>query len=63
MKIQILLFLDILGTGSEYVFKEIEKISNISSEKTVRIQNVDNSTIIKTFNWSNLYGKLGERKI
>ena len=63
MRIQILFFLDILGTGSEYIFKEVEKISNISSEKTVTIQNIDNSTIIKTFDWSILYGKLGERKI
>ena len=63
MRIQILFFLDILGTGSEYIVKEVEKISNISSEKTVTIQNIDNSTIIKTFDWSILYGKLGERKI
>lgn len=48
---------DILGTGSEYVSQELDKISNISKESTV-ITNTNDNTIVKKIDWNNIYGKL-----
>ncbi|MBO5478894.1 MAG: hypothetical protein J6A04_04200 [Clostridia bacterium] len=64
--------LDIHGTGLEYIWKEVEKISNISSEDTKEtltynlpnMTNDEHNTIIgRKFNWKPLYGELGERRI
>ena len=55
---------DLLGTGLEYIWKELAKLKNISSEDTVftSIDNKENE-IKKKCDWTNLYGKLEERRI
>ncbi|MGN1300937.1 MAG: hypothetical protein ACI4U9_00125 [Clostridia bacterium] len=72
MKILNILPLDTLGTGLEYIWEEADKISNISSEDTEEalmynlpdIAEDKNYTVIRRkFNWTPLYGKLGERRI
>lgn len=72
MRIQKILLLALLGTGLEYIWKEVEKISNISSKDTEEtlIYNMPNMTSGehysihgRKFNWSKLYGKLGKRRI
>ena len=63
--------LDILGTGAEYIWKELDKVSNISSESTEEplnnlpeINEEENYLIEgRKFNWTKLYGTLGERRI
>lgn len=47
-----------VGAGSEYIDKELNKISNISSENTQETITVSNSCIEKKFNFESLYGKL-----
>lgn len=52
------------GTGSEYIWEEVDKISNISSENTEIIRrNTSKDLIDREFDWTELYGKLEERKI
>lgn len=60
---------DLLGTGLEYIWEEVEKISNISCEDTVEDMIYNLPNIIEDshytvkgwkFNWTNLYGKLEE---
>lgn len=60
------------GTGVQYVWKELEKISDVSCESTVEsliynlpYANKDNqySVIGRKFNWISLYGELKERRI
>lgn len=72
MKILNILPLDTRGTGLEYIWEEADKISNISSEDTEEtlmynlpdIAEDKNYTVInRNFNWTPLYGKLGERRI
>lgn len=62
----------LLGIGVEYIWKELDKISNILSEDTEEklIYNMPNmkdegqfSINGRKFDWSKLYGKLGERRI
>ena len=70
-KIQATLLLDILGTGAEYIWKELDKVSNISSESTEEplnnlpeINEEENYLIEgRKFNWTKLYGTLSERRI
>ena len=62
--------LDILGTGLEYIWKEVDRISNISSESTQKtlIYNLPSISEgedyfineARKFDWSKLYGTLGE---
>ncbi len=63
--------LDILGTGLEYIWKEVDRISNISSESTQKtlIYNLPSisegedyiiNNEARKFDWSKLYGTLGE---
>lgn len=50
------------GTGEEYIWKEVSRISNISSENTEESlfnTTEDDLTIVRKFNWTNLYGNLG----
>lgn len=59
------------GTGAEYVWKELDKISDISSESTEEtltynlpyIKEGEDYYLIdgRKFNWTKLYGTLGER--
>lgn len=72
MKILKILLLDILGTGVNYIWKELNKISNINSEDTEEIlsynlpnnnENSNNLVIGRKFNWTKLYGELQERRI
>lgn len=72
MKIQKILLLAIHGTGLNYIWKELNKISNISSEDTEEtlIYNLSNMTSNKQytvngrkFDWTSLYGELEERRI
>lgn len=52
------------GTGTEYIWEETEKISNISSEETGKsVANNENKTIEKEFDWTKLYGELESRRI
>ena len=44
-------------------WEELEKATGVDSKTTGMTQNVDENTIRKTYNWSNLYGKLEERRI
>ena len=71
-KTQVTLLPDTLGTGTEYIWKEVEKISNITSESTEETSiydlpetNDDEQYFIdgRKFNWTKLYGTLGERRI
>ena len=72
-KIQKIQLLDILGTGTEYIWEEIEKNPNIAVEETIETltYNLSDMTEIKDdvinsswkFNWSELYGELGERRV
>lgn len=53
------------GTGAEYIWEEIDKISDISCEDTEEIKrNTSKALIDRKFNWKELYGKLerGEYK-
>lgn len=52
---------DLLGTGLEYIWEEVPKLSNIPSEDT-GLYTVDNkeNIIKKKYDWTNLYGKLEE---
>ena len=68
-KILIILLLDIHGTGTEYIWKELDKISDISSESTEEtlVYNLPNingngNYLIegRKFNWIKLYGTLSE---
>ena len=62
--------LDILGTGLEYIWKEVDRISNISSESTEEtlIYNLPSISEgedyfineARKFDWSKLYGKLSD---
>lgn len=63
---------DIYGTGTEYFFKEVDKISDISCEDTeetliYNLPNMNDENKCKVegrkFDWTRLYGKLGERRI
>lgn len=56
----------------EYIWQEVDKISDISSKDTEEtlIYNMPNMTdnvkynvIGRKFNWTNLYGKLDQRRI
>lgn len=60
------------GTGLEYIWEETEKISNISYEATEEdvifnmpdvTENENYKVTGRKFNWSKLYGTLGERRI
>lgn len=52
------------GTGLEYIWKEVVKRSNISSEDTVLSStNNKEDTIGRKYDWTNLYGELEERKV
>lgn len=71
-KIQKTLLQVLLGTGPEYIWEKIDRISNIQSKDTEEtlIYNMPNMTSGKEnslngrkFNWSKLYGKLGKRRI
>lgn len=56
---------DLLGTGLEYIWEEVPKLSNISSEDTgVFSEDSKEKIIKKKYDWTNLYGKLenGEYK-
>ena len=69
-KILIIPLLDILGTGTEYIWKEVDKISDISSESTEEtlIYNLPSISEgedyfineARKFDWSKLYGTLSE---
>lgn len=55
---------DLLGTGLEYIWEEVPKLSNIPSENTGLVTENNKEKIIKKkYDWINLYGKLGERRI
>lgn len=47
-----------IGAGSEYINKEINKISSISSEDTQEMRTVSDNCVEKKFNFGSLYGKL-----
>lgn len=50
---------DLLGTGLEYIWEEVPKLSNISSEDTgVFSEDSKEKIIKKKYDWTNLYGKL-----
>lgn len=58
------------GTGLEYVWEEVEVIGSVLSEDTEQPYDVSNlegyendKLIGRKFDWSELYGKLGERRI
>lgn len=58
-KTQNILLLDLVGTGFEYDWNEVPKLSNIAKESTVTRLAGSNKNILKReFNWSNLYGEL-----
>lgn len=46
------------GPGTEYIYEELSKISNVSSEDTQEIKTLSDDCIEKEFNWEPLYGKL-----
>lgn len=53
------------GTGAEYIWEEIDKISDILYEDTEEVKrNTSKNLIDRKFNWTELYGKLesGEYK-
>ena len=53
-----LLLLHIFGPGVEYIFKDMEKVSDISNEDTVNIENISEDTIKETLDWTEVYGEL-----
>lgn len=58
-KTQNILLLDLAGTGFEYDWNEVPKLSNIAKESTVtRLAGSNKNTLKREFNWSNLYGEL-----
>ena len=71
MKTQILLHQAIHGTEPEYIWQEVNKISDISSENTEETltynlpsMNENENYLVegRKFNWSELYGNLDEGK-
>ena len=44
-------------------WKEVQKVSDVASETTGIFESVNEDTIKKEYDWSNLYGQLGERRI
>lgn len=58
-KTQNILLLDLVGTGFEYDWDEVPKLSNIAKESTVtRLAGSNKNTLKREFNWNNLYGEL-----
>lgn len=57
------------GTGLEYIWKELEPISELSSEETeveafsYKMTNTEETVIGRKFDWTSLYGKLEERNL
>lgn len=55
--------------GLEYIWKEVDHVSDILSKDTEEelIYNTPNTEVdkqyIRKFNWTKLYGELGERRI
>lgn len=47
-----------IGAGSEYIDKEVNKISSISSKDTQETRTVSDNCVEKKFNFESLYGKL-----
>ena len=72
-KIQSILLPDILGTGAEYIWQEVEKISDSSytdilskdtGEVITSIAENGHDTIVEVkYDWTPLYGELNERRI
>ncbi len=69
MKLQKILHLHILGTGAEYIWEELEKISDVSKNNTIEelvydLPNTTDEESIKTsgrrINWEPLYGELSQ---
>lgn len=44
-------------------WEEVQKVSDVASETTGIFESVNEDTIKKEYDWSNLYGQLGERRI
>lgn len=64
MKIPITLQLVLLGIGLEYEEKEVDKISNISCEATeLIVVDTEPNSEKRSFNWAEMYGELGKRRI
>ena len=63
MKIQNIQHLDFLGTGVKYKWLVLERNGDLSIENIGSIEQVDESIIIQSYNWKELYGELGTRKI
>lgn len=56
---QNILLLDLVGTGFEYDWNEVPKLSNIAKESTVtKLAGSNTNTLKREFNWSNVYGEL-----
>ncbi|MBR1540510.1 MAG: hypothetical protein IJ629_05035 [Clostridia bacterium] len=50
------------GTGPEYIYEDLETISEVSSQSTV--ESIEgNQMIEKRIDWTPLYGSLEERKL
>lgn len=47
-------------SAADITWEEPKKISELESQNTKTFENTNNNIITKTFDWSNLYGELGE---
>ena len=50
------------GTGVEYIFKGMEKLSDVPYDETIKISTNGDTKNIE-INWSRIYGELGERRV
>lgn len=50
------------GPGFEYIYEELDKISNIFSEDTEEMRKLSEDSIEKKFDWTPLYGELESGK-
>lgn len=44
--------------GYAFDWEEVQKIPEIESDTTEKIENIDENTIRKVYDWTNLYGEL-----
>lgn len=48
-----------IGPGPEYIWEEVGKVSNTLKKDTITSENIEKDTLKNTYNFSNIYGKLG----
>lgn len=48
-----------IGPGPEYIWEEVDKVSNTLKKDTITLENIEKDTFKYTYNYSDIYGELG----